>query len=207
VLINAQDITQKNGATVLQAWKTYLSEFTNNDFDYQTNLGKKEISIRYIDYMSDRVDSLQINQKFKENALELVTDGMRSNFLTENDVFMVGKTPFYITSARPGAPNQAPGIYLHVKNSQVWVYPSVQLKSLPMSEMQKVRTSGQAPADSLYKEFPLNEWSEFSPLTLYLVGGQQVVFKRLIPHAKKMLVKAAKKKTGKDPKKSNNSQL
>ena len=198
VLINAQDITQKNGTTALQAWKTYLSEFTNNDFEYQTNLGKKEISIRYIDFMSDRVDSLQINQKFKENALELVTDGMRSNYLTENDVFMVGQTPFYLSVARPSAPNQAPGIYLHVKNGQVWVYPSVPLKSLPMNEMQKVRASGQAPADSLYKEFPLNEWSEFAPLTLYLVGGQQVVFKRLIPHAKKMLVKAAKKKTGKD---------
>ncbi|MDP4867817.1 MAG: cytochrome c biogenesis protein CcsA [Crocinitomicaceae bacterium] len=198
VLINAQDITQKNGATALQAWKTYLSEFNNNDFDYQTNIGKKEISIRYVNFMSDRVDSLQVNQKFKENALELVTDGMRSNYLAENDVFMVGQTPFYFSGARPDAPGQAPGVYLHQKDGKTWVYPSVALKSLPMSEMQKVRASGQAPADSLYTVFPLNEWSEFTPLTLYLVGGQQVVFKRLIPHAKKMLVKAPVKKTGKD---------
>jgi len=92
VLINAQDITQKNGATALQAWKTYLSEYTNNDFTYSTNIGKKQISIRYINFMSDRVDSLQVNQKFKENALELVTDGMRSNYLTEEDVLMQGTT-------------------------------------------------------------------------------------------------------------------
>lgn len=198
VLVNAQDITQKDGATALEAWKTYLSEFNTNNFNYQTKIGKKEISIRYIDFVSDRVDSLQINQKFKENALELVTDGMRSNYLTENDVLMVGQTPFYLSSARPDAPNQAPGIYLHVKDGKTWVYPVVALKSLPMSEMQKVRASGQAPADSLYKNYALNEWSEFTPLTLYLVGGQQVVFKRLILHAKKVLVKAAKKKSGKD---------
>lgn len=198
VLINAQDITQKNGATSLQAWKTYLSEYTNNDFTYTTNIGKKQISIRYINFMSDRVDSLQVNQKFKENALELVTDGMRSNYLTEEDVLMVGSTPFYFAKAKPAAPNQAPGIHLHVKDGKTWVYPSVALKSLPMSEMRKVRESGQPPADSLYKEFPLNEWSEFAPLTLYLIEGQQVVFKRLIPHAKKVLAKAPKKQTGKD---------
>jgi cytochrome c-type biogenesis protein CcsB len=198
VLINAQDITVAKGATTLQAWKTYLSEFNSNNFEYQTNIGKKEISVRYIDFKSDRIDSLQINQKFKESALELVTDGMRSNYLAENDVFMVSQTPFYFSSARPDAPNQAPGIYLHHKNGKTWVYPSIPLKSLPMSEMQKVRASGQAPADSLYNNFPLNEWSEFTPLTLYLVGGQQVVFKRHIPHAQKVLVKAAKKNTGKD---------
>ena len=198
VLINAQDITQKNGATALEAWKTYLSEFTNNDFEYQTNIGKKEISIRYIDFMSDRVDSLQVNQKFKESALELVTEGKRSNFLVENDALMVGQTPFYYSSARPNAPNQAPGIYLHHKDGKTWVYPSVALKSLPMREMEKVRASGQPPADSLYQNYALNTWSEFTPFSLYLVGNQQVVFKRHIPHAKKMLVKAPVKKTGKD---------
>ena len=198
VLINAQDITQKNGATTLQAWKTYLSEFNNNDFVYQTNLGKKEISIRYVDFMSDRIDSLQVNQKFKENALEIVTEGKKSNYLTEEDVLMVGTTPFYFSAQRPTAPSQAPGVYLHVKDGKTWIYPSVELRALPMTEMKKIQQSGQAPADSLYVNYPLNEWSEFKTFTLYLVGGQQVVFKRLIPHAKKMLVKAPVKKTGKD---------
>jgi hypothetical protein len=198
VLINAQDITVAKGATTLQAWKTYLSEFTNNNFEYQTNIGKKEISVRYIDFKSDRIDSLQVNQKFKESALELVTEGKRSNFLVEDDVFMVGQTPFYYSSARPNAPNQAPGIYLHHKDGKTWVYPSVALKSLPMREMEKVRASGQPPADSLYQNYALNTWSEFTPFSLYLVGDQQVVYKRYIPHAKKVLVKAAKKNTGKD---------
>jgi len=198
VLINAQDITQKNGTTALQAWKTYLSEFNNNDFEYQTNIGKKEISIRYIDFMSDRVDSLQVNQKFNENALELVTEGKKSNYLTEEEVLMVGTTPFYFSAQRPGAPNQAPGVYLHVKDGKTWIYPSIELKALPMTEMEKVRASGQAPSDSLYINYPLNEWSEFKTFSLYIVGGQQVVFKRLIPHAKKMLVKAPVKKSGKD---------
>jgi cytochrome c-type biogenesis protein CcsB len=197
VLINAQELTHK-AAPTLQAWKTYLSEFNSNGFEYDTKVGKKNITLRYIDFKSDRLDSLQINQKFKESALELVTDGMRSNFLVENDVFMVGQTPFYYSSSRPNAPSQAPGIYLSQKDGKTWVYPSVPLKSLPMSEMQKVRASGQAPADSLFQNYPLNEWSEFASLTLYMVGGQQVVFKRHIPHAKKVLVKAAKKNTGKD---------
>jgi cytochrome c-type biogenesis protein CcsB len=197
VLINAQDMTSKSSPT-LQAWKTYLSEFNSNDFEYDTKVGKKNVTLRYIDFKSDRVDSLQVNQKFKESALELVTEGKRSNFLAENDVLMVGQTPFYYSSARPDSPNQAPGIYLHHKDGKTWVYPSVALKSLPMREMEKVRASGQAPADSLYQNYALNTWSEFTPFSLYLVGNQQVVFKRHIPHAKKVLVKAAKKNTGKD---------
>jgi cytochrome c-type biogenesis protein CcsB len=197
VLINAQDMNSKSRPT-LQAWKTYLSEFNSNDFEYDTKVGKKNVTLRYIDFKSDRVDSLQVNQKFKESALELVTEGKRSNFLAENDVLMVGQTPFYYASARPDSPNQAPGIYLHHKNGKTWVYPSVALKSLPMREMEKIRASGQAPADSLYQNYALNTWSEFTPFSLYLVGNQQVVFKRHIPHAKKVLVKAAKKNTGKD---------
>ncbi len=197
VLINAQDMTSKSSPT-LQAWKTYLSEFNSNDFEYDTKVGKKNVTLRYIDFKSDRVDSLQVNQKFKESALELVTEGKRSNFLTENDVLMVGQTPFYYSSARPNSPNQAPGIYLHHKDGKTWVYPSVALKSLPMREMEKIRASGQAPADSLYQNYALNTWSEFTPFSLYLIGNQQVVFKRYIPHAKKVLVKAAKKNTGKD---------
>ena len=197
VLINAQDMTSKSSPT-LQAWKTYLSEFNSNDFEYDTKVGKKNVTLRYIDFKSDRVDSLQVNQKFKESALELVTEGKRSNFLTENDVLMVGQTPFYYSSARPDSPNQAPGIYLHHKDGKTWVYPSVALKSLPMREMEKIRASGQAPADSLYQNYALNTWSEFTPFSLYLIGNQQVVFKRYIPHAKKVLVKAAKKNTGKD---------
>lgn len=197
VLINAQDMNSKSSPT-LQAWKTYLSEFNSNDFEYDTKVGKKNVTLRYIDFKSDRVDSLQVNQKFKESALELVTEGKRSNFLAENDVLMVGQTPFYYSSARPDSPNQAPGIYLHHKDGKTWVYPSVALKSLPMREMEKVRASEQAPADSLYQNYALNTWSEFTPFSLYLVGNQQVVFKRHIPHAKKILVKAAKKNTGKD---------
>lgn len=198
VLINAQDITVAKGATTLQAWKTFLSEFNSNDFEYETKLGKKNITLRYIDFKSDRIDSLQVNQKFKGSALEIVTEGKRSNFLVENDVLMVGQTPFYYSSARPNTPNQAPGVYLHHKDGKTWVYPSVALKSLPMREMEKVRASGQAPADSLYQNYALNTWTEFTPFSLYLVGDQQVVFKRHIPHAKKVLVKAAKKNTGKD---------
>jgi cytochrome c-type biogenesis protein CcsB len=192
LLVNAQEL--ESGKQSLQAWKTYLSEYTSNDFQHELNVGDKNVKLRYLGFMSDRIDSLVINQKFKANALELVTDGMRSNFLCEEDLFMVGQTPFFFTNAKP----LSPGIYLNFINGKVMVFPSVPLKSLPMSEMQKVRATGQAPADSLYKEFPLNTWSEFTPLTLYLVGGKQVVFKRLIPHAKKALLKAPKKNTGKD---------
>jgi len=197
VLINAQEMTQKTAPT-LQAWKTYLSEFNSNDFEYDTKVGKKNVTLRYIDFKSDRVDSLQINPKFKESALELVTEGKRSNFLAENDVLMIGQTPFYYSGARPNAPNEAPGIYLHHKDGKTWVYPSVALKSLPMREMEKIRASGQSPADSLYQNYALNTWSEFTPFSLYIVGNQQVVFKRHIPHAKKVLIKAAKKNTGRD---------
>lgn len=193
LLVNAQEL--ETGKQSLQAWKTYLSEYNANGFDHEIEIGQKTVKLSYKGFMSDRVDSLVINQNYKESALELVTDGMRSNYLCEGDLFMVGQTPFFATSAKP----LEPGIYLDVQNGKVIVYPNnTNLKSLPMSEMQKVRASGQAPADSLYKEFPLNEWSEFTPLTLYLVGGKQVVFKRLIPHAKKGLLKAPKKNTGKD---------
>ncbi|MEN9700372.1 MAG: hypothetical protein RLZZ301_1570 [Bacteroidota bacterium] len=193
LLINAQDISQTKGANALQAWKCYLSEITNNNFEHDVKLGAKTIQLRYKNFQSNCIDSLVINQRFSSSALELVTDGMRSTYLSEGEVMMVGQVPICF-EMQP----KTPGIELKQTDSMVLVRTAVPLKCLPMSEMKKVRQSGQAPADSLYKQFPLNEWTEFKNLTLYIVGNQQVVFKRSIAHARKEKVKAKAKNAGKD---------
>ncbi|NBR13931.1 MAG: hypothetical protein EBU01_05015, partial [Crocinitomicaceae bacterium] len=79
----------KTKATKIEANKRYLSEITDNHFLDELTIGNKNISVEYVDFQSKMVDSLVVNQKFKTSALELVTDGMQSNYLCENDLFMV----------------------------------------------------------------------------------------------------------------------
>jgi hypothetical protein len=63
LLVNAQEL--ETGKQSLQAWKTYLSEYNANGFDHEIEIGKKTVKLRYMGFMSDRVDSLVINQNYK----------------------------------------------------------------------------------------------------------------------------------------------
>ena len=171
----------------------YMSEIVNNYFEHEYKFGDKKITISYLDFQSKMIDSFIINSKFKESALELVTDGMKSNFLCENDIFMLGEIPISYEKelATPGVETRKVGDSIQVKTL-------LPLRYLAMSEMQKARENGQSPTDSMFTEIPINKWVNFKTTTLYQVGDKQFVFKRKIKHAKKMLVSSGKKNVGSD---------
>ncbi len=191
LLVHMQDLA--TGKTKTEAHKCYLSEITDNDFSYGTDFLTKEIEVDYVNFQSKMIDSLVVRQSFKETALELITDGMTSNYLVENDFFMVGMVPISF-----GPEPKSPGMQVRKKGDSLQIKTSVPLTYLPMSEMRKARQSGANVPDSLFTNIPLNTWVEFKTTTLYHCGDKQFVFKRPLNHAKKVLMPSGKKNVGSD---------
>ncbi|MEY4288345.1 MAG: hypothetical protein RLZZ30_433 [Bacteroidota bacterium] len=191
LLVHMQDLA--TGKTNTEAHKCYLSEITDNDFSYSTEFMKKPITVDYVNFQSKMVDSLVVRQSFKETSLELITDGMTSNYLVENDFFMVGMVPLSF-----GPAPKSPGIQVRKMGDSIQLKTAVPLTYLPMYLMRKARQSGSQVPDSLFTSVPLNTWVEFKTTTLYHCGDKQFVFKRAIPHAKKILVPSGKKNVGSD---------
>ncbi len=191
LLVHMQDLA--TGKTKTEAHKCYLSEITDNDFSYGTDFLTKEIEVDYVKFQSKMIDSLVVRQSFKETALELITDGMTSNYLVENDFFMVGMVPISF-----GPEPKSPGMQVRKKGDSLQIKTSVPLTYLPMSEMRKARQSGANVPDSLFTNIPLNTWVEFKTTTLYHCGDKQFVFKRPLNHAKKVLMPSGKKNVGSD---------
>ena len=191
LLVSVQNLETGKDLTFVE--QHYMSEIANNNFEHNYDFCGKDITISYLNFQSKMIDSFVINSQFKEEALELVTDGMKSNFLCENDIFMLGEIPlsFEKELATPGIETRKFGDSIQVKTL-------LPLRYLAMSEMQKARQSGQSPSDSMFTEIPLNKWVNFKTTTLYQVGDKQFVFKRKIKHAKKMLVSSGKKNVGSD---------
>jgi len=191
LLVFAQD--KQSGTTKTIAEKKFMSIITDNDFEMNLDIKGKNVSVRYVDFQTRMIDSLVINQSFKETALELVTDGMQSNFVGEGDIFMIGAVPLAYQKTL-----ETPGIEIRNNKDSMEIRTSVPIKYLPMWRMQESRKTGAPIADSSYVEIPLNKWSKFPTTTLYQVGNKQFVFKRSIPHAKKMLVSSGRKDVGSD---------
>lgn len=191
LLIHMQDLATGNVKT--EAHKCFLSEITDNDFSYSTDFMKRPIEVSYVNFQSKMVDSLVVRQSFKETSLELITDGMTSNYLVENDFFMVGMVPLSF-----GPAPKTPGIQVRKVGDSIQMKSAVPLTYLPMALMRKARQNGEQVPDSMFTTVPLNQWVEFKTTTLYHCGDKQFVFKRAIPHAKKVLVPSGKKNVGSD---------
>lgn len=191
LLVHMQDLA--SGKTKTEAHKCYLSEITDNDFTYSTDFSKKNIVVSFVDFQPKMIDSLVVRQSFKETSLELITDGMTSNFLAENDFFMVGMVPLSF-----GPVPKSPGMQVRIKGDSIQIKTAVPLSYLPMSLMKKARQNGEQVPDSMFTTVPLNQWVEFKTTTLYHCGDQQFVFKRALKHAKKILMPSGKKNVGSD---------
>ena len=183
----------KTGKTITQGYKHYLSEITDNSFEHNFTFDGKNISLTQVDFQSKMIDSLVIRSSFNESVLDIVTDGMQSNYVSKGSIFMVGTIPLSFDKKL-----DAPGIETRKNGDSVEIKTSVPIRYLPMAEMRKARQAGITPSDSLFTEIPLNKWVPFKTTTLYQCGSQQFVFKRLLNHAKKMLMPSGKKNVGED---------
>jgi cytochrome c-type biogenesis protein CcsB len=175
--------------------KMLMSEQTSNDFSIPVEFPnhKSKINIEYVDFHKKMIDSLVINDSIKGMVLEIITDGMKSNYLAKGGFLMAGDVAISFEKK-----NAMPGVQLFQKGAKIMVESQLPMRYLPMSEMQKARQTGQEVADSLFVEVPAKTIVPFQTTTLYQIGGQQIVFKQTINHAKQMLLPSGKRKVGSD---------
>ena len=101
---------------------------------------------------------------------------------------MVGGVPLIY-----GQELKGPGIELKDTEEGIQISTSVPMRSLAMSEMQKSRQTGTAPADSLYFNYEVDTWQPLKTTTLYQVGTSQFVIKNIYSNARKALISSGKK--------------
>jgi len=188
---------KKSGKKKVIGTQHYLSEVTHgfgNDFSDEIDFDKKEISIEYENFQSKRVDSFQINKKFKNSiVLDIVTEGMKSHYLDEKNTILIGNVPLGFEKQI-----RADGIKMRKQNETIEWNANFPIRSLEMSKMREARKTGIEPADSLFNTYEVNKWYELKTTTLYQVGNSQFVVKNILYNAKKALLPSGNKNRGAD---------
>lgn len=176
--------------------KMFMSTITSNDFHIPVEFPnhKTPIEINYVKFESKMIDTLIIDPALKTTVLDIVTNGMQSNYVSKDDFVMAGTVP--ISFEKANSPKG--GIDVREKNGVVEMKTALDVRFLPMSEMQKARQTGAPVPDSLFTVVPKNVWTAFKTTTLYQSGENQFVFKQLLKNAKKTLVPSGKKDRGSD---------
>lgn len=175
--------------------KMYFSEVLDNSFEEEMQIPTMEgpVIMKFVDFKSDCIDSLIVNDTIRDYVLDIVTGGMSSNYLAKDNFVMVGEIPVSFEKK-----NAATGVHIYEKNGKLMMKTDFPMTYLPMSEMQKARQSGEEVNDSMYVAIPVDTLVDFRSTTLYQVEGQQFVFKEKINHARMGLVKSPEKKAGED---------
>jgi cytochrome c-type biogenesis protein CcsB len=175
--------------------KTILAEsypFNSASMDIEFPKHKTPISIEYVDFKSKQIDTIEIDKKYKTSALDIVTDGMKSNYLIDNDIFSLNGLNIAFSDQLVN------GVNVYRKNDTLRLRPNMPLQYIPMKEMQKARQSGIAPPDSVFVKVAPGEEVVFATTTLYQIAGQQFVFKQEIPNVGKILRPSGMRDVGSD---------
>ena len=175
--------------------KLLESEQFLNSFNHEVNFPnrKKPLNIEVVSFRKKMIDTLVINDSIKECVLEIVTDGMKSNYVGPNQFVMVGENALSFEKK-----NSMPGIDVKRVNGQLFVNSKLPFRYLPMSKMKMYRQAGTTPPEEAFITIPSDSLVPFYSTTLYQVAGQQFVFKRVIEHAKMTKVSSGRKDRGMD---------
>ena len=162
----------------------YMSEITNNYFSesFEFPNHKEPIAIEYVSYEKDMVDSLVTNDSIQESSLEIVTEGMKSNFLVENGFLSLGDVALSYEKK-----DAMPGIQVWKEGAKLKMQSKLPMSFLAMSDMQKAARNGDS-ADTLFQEIPTDSIVSLQLATLYRVQDQQFVLKSIQKHTKMMRV-------------------
>lgn len=175
--------------------KIFQSEIWHNHFNFAVEFPKHStpISISFVNFQKNHVDSLVKNDTIKGSVLEIVTDGMSSNFVGENDFMKIGEVALSYNKK-----DAMPGIQVYSKSGVAYMKSAYDMTSLSMNQMRAARQSGGDVPDSAYTQIPKDKEVVFQTATLYQVDGKQFVFKGLVINAKKMLLPGKTKTAGMD---------
>jgi cytochrome c-type biogenesis protein CcsB len=170
----------------------YMSEVSNNYFDIDVAFPKhRPITIEYVNFRKNLVDSLVVNDSIRSASFEIVTNGMQSNYVSVGDFMMVGDVAISY-----GKNDEMPGIQLYKKGPKTMIRTEVPLRSISMAQL---RQSGQNVTDSMYTIIPQDTIVPFQSGALYaLQSGEQFAFKGVVNNSKKMLLQSPIKNAGPD---------
>jgi cytochrome c-type biogenesis protein CcsB len=175
--------------------KMFQSEVRNNDFgiDFDFPNSKEEISVEFVKFEKNCVDSLVVNDSIKGHVLEFVSGGMNSSFIEPSGFLNVNN--LLITY---NGKEDIPGVRVRQEGGKLYFISDLPAKVLAMTEMRAARANGNEVPDSAYQNIPANEKTVLQTATLYNVGGEQFVFKGKMNHAKKMRLQSPIKDAGAD---------
>jgi cytochrome c-type biogenesis protein CcsB len=175
--------------------RTYLAEsypFNSASMEISLPNHKTTAYIEYVDFKAKQLDTIDIDPKYKTSALDIVTDGKKSNYVINNEIFSINGVPLAFSD------KLIKGINVYRKNDTLRLRSELPLQYLAMSEMKKIRESGMPPPDSAYTNVNPGQEIVFATTTLYLVAGQQFVFKQEIPNVGKILKPSGRRDLGSD---------
>lgn len=149
--------------------KTWCNDF-NASVDFPGH--SSEINMEYVDFHRNMVDSLVTNDSISSVVLNIVTNGMQTNYLTQGGFVMVGENAISF-----GKKDAMPGIEVSQVGRKIMVRTQLPLRAVSMAA---VRNSGGANVDSLTRALPIDTLVPFETSTLYMLGdGSQFVFKEI----------------------------
>ncbi len=127
--------------TKTDAFQTFLSPveipFFKNNFTHSVNIGDKEITISYANFESKMIDSIEIKASIKGDVIDLITEGMQSNYLESKELFMVGNIPISLNKTLT-----MPGVEIKKEGKAYVMKSSIPIRYLPMSQMQQAGKRG-----------------------------------------------------------------
>ena len=176
--------------------KMLLSEMDAwNDFSYGVDFPKHKtpISIEYVNYQKDMVDSLVNDASFKETSIELIREG-KSEYVSEDGFLFWGDIPVSYEKD-----NALPGIEIFRENSKLRMKVMVPGgTSLPMSVLRVADRENPDIPDSLYNKIPMDTLVVLEKATLYAIGDVQFVYKDLLKNTKMMKMPSGVRDEGVD---------
>ncbi len=174
----------------LMATHSWVNNYFSHDVEFPNH--KTPITIEYVNYQKGMIDSLVTHDSIQSSAIEIVSGGMNSTFVSKGDFMMLGEVALSFDKE-----DAMPGIQVFEEEKGVYIQSALPMRYLPMTQMIEARKNGFDVADSMYTDVAANEKVLFLTSTLYQVGDQQFVFKGLKEHTKMMLIPSGKRKMGK----------
>ena len=168
------------------------SDVNHFTMDFKIPNHATPIHVEHVKFQSKHKDSLMIHPKYKSTALDIVTDGMKSNYVVTGEKAVIGGVEIAFSN------EPSTGINVIQRNGDLFMRPAMDMQFIPMKEMQKARQTGAAIPDSAYVRVKAGEEVPFATTTLYQIAGSQFVFKQAIKNAGKELVPTGKKDQGLD---------
>ncbi len=171
----------------LSEWDTWNGfGFMRGGWNFQFPKESDNITLEYVDFRKNLVDSIVTHNSIRETSLEFVRNG-QPFILSEGDVGIWDQLPVSYESEQ-----SMPGLELYRKKNKVLMKVTGQGTLLPMSALRTSDRENPNIPDSLYQVLPNDTLIALEKMTLYNINGAQFVFRDLKRNTKRMLIRGDK---------------